>query len=188
MRHRTRGRKLNRTSAHRRAMLKNLVSSLFVAKPDEENGTFERIITTREKAKEARRLAEKIISLGKRGTLAARRRAIQLLDNKAAVRKVFEEVAPRYANRPGGYTRIIGFPANRLGDNARRVIFELVGPFTAKEARPARPQVAEDVTPPGPAETTAADDAEHESPPAEIEDGETGEQAQDEQTEEEPEE
>lgn len=187
MRHRTRGRKLNRTSAHRRAMLKNLVSSLFLAKPDEENGTFERIITTREKAKEARRLAEKIISLGKRGTLAARRRAIQLLDNKTAVRKVFEEVAPRYANRPGGYTRIIGFPANRLGDNARRVIFELVGPFTAKAARPARPQVAEDITP-GPAEAPTADEAEQEGAPGEIENGESGEQAQDEQTEEEPEE
>ncbi len=81
MRHRTRGRKLNRTSAHRKAMLKNMVNSLFLTQPDEEGETFERIVTTREKAKEARRLAEKVITLGKKGTLAARRRAIQLLDN-----------------------------------------------------------------------------------------------------------
>ena len=155
MRHRIRGRKLNRTSAHRRAMLKNLVSSLFLVQPDRENGTFERVITTREKAKEARRLAEKGITLGKKGTLAARRRAIQLIGNKAAVRRAFEEIAPRYTNRPGGYSRIIGFPSNRLGDNARRVIFELVGPLDTEAAtRPAKPEVDEK-----PADETTQDQA-----------------------------
>jgi large subunit ribosomal protein L17 len=130
-------------------MLKNLVSSLFLVKPNEENGTLERVITTREKAKEGRRLAEKVITLGKRGTLPARRRALQLLGNKRAVRKVFEEIAPRYTQRPGGYTRILGLPVNRLGDNARQVIFELVESTAPSPARPVRPVVAEDAAPAG---------------------------------------
>lgn len=167
-------------------MLKNLVSSLFLIPPDEENGTFERVITTREKAKEARRLAEKVITLGKRGTLAARRRAIQLIGNKRAVRKVFEEVAPRYQTRPGGYTRIIGFPANRLGDNARQVIFELVGPLTVGvAAEPTKPDMAEEV-----AEETATPpvaEAPHEQP-AEDEPGTEGEENPNEKDKNEPEE
>ena len=163
-------------------MLKNLVSSLFLIPPDEKNGTFERVITTREKAKEARRLAEKVITLGKKGTLAARRRAIQLIGSKRAVRRVFEEVAPRYQTRPGGYTRIIGFPANRLGDNARRVIFELVGPLTAGAApQPAKPQVAEETA------TTPVAEAPREQPD-ENEPGNEAEENPDEKDESEPEE
>jgi len=170
MRHRTSGRKLNRTTSHRRAMLRNLVNSLFLVKPNEEKGTLERIITTREKAKEARRLAEKVITLGKRGDLAARRRALQLLDNKQAVRKVFEEISPRYTQRPGGYTRILGFPINRLGDNATQVIFELVEPYTGAAAAPARPTVAEEV-----AQEAPAPEARTEEPAGEETD-ESGEQ------------
>jgi len=141
MRHRKSGRKLSRPTAHRDALLRNLVISLFLVEPDAEAGTYERIVTTRPKAKEARRLAEKVITLGKKGTLAARRRALQLLDDKRAVRKVFETIAPRYATRPGGYTRILGFPKRRVGDNASQVIFALVEPFTGA-AEPERPEVA----------------------------------------------
>lgn len=122
-------------------MLRNLVISLFLVEPEKEGQNLERIITTKPKAKEARRLAERVITLGKKGTLAARRRALQLLgNNKRAVRKVFATIAPRYTSRPGGYTRILGFPENRLGDNASQVIFELVGPMGAAEAP--RPEVA----------------------------------------------
>jgi len=169
MRHRTSGRKLNRSSSHRRAMLRNLVSSLFLVEPNQEKGTLERIITTREKAKEARRLAERVITLGKRGDLAARRRALQMLGNKRAVKKVFEEIAPRYTQRPGGYTRIIGFPVNRLGDNASQVIFELVEPYTPVAAAPTRPEVAEEVAEDtaGKAETPAPEAAPADESPAE---------------------
>ena len=117
-------------------MLRNLVISLFLTEPDEGEG-LGRVVTTREKAKEARRLAEKVITLGKDSTLASRRRALQVLGgNKKAVRKVFERIAPRYATRPGGYTRILGFPRHRLGDNATQVIFELVGPMESAAAAP----------------------------------------------------
>ncbi|HUU70940.1 MAG TPA: 50S ribosomal protein L17 [Planctomycetota bacterium] len=141
MRHRKSGRKLSRTTAHRNALLRNLVISLILVEPDSNAGTYERIVTTRPKAKEARRLAEKVITLGKKGTLAARRRALALLDDKRAVRKVFETLATRYAGRPGGYTRILGFPRRRVGDNATQVIFELVEP-AAGAAEAERPEVA----------------------------------------------
>lgn len=126
-------------------MLRNLVSSLFLVEPDEKkNKGTERVVTTREKAKEARRLAERVITLGKKNTLATRRRALALLGNKRAVKKVFETIAPRYQTRPGGYTRIIGYPTNRLGDNAKRVIFELVGAEAAHHPEAhAKPEVVE---------------------------------------------
>ena len=189
MRHRIRGRKLNRTSAHRRAMLKSIVCGLFLTKPDEENGIFERVITTREKAKEARRLADKIITLGKRGTLVARRRAIQLLDNKTVVRRVFEEIAPRYANRPGGYTRIIGYPSNRLGDNARQVIFELVGPLEAGAApqQPSRPEVAQEASTQAPQAVATEEPAADEEAVAEDENAEAGEESEDKEADDKPE-
>jgi len=85
MRHKNGLRKLGRTTSHRAAMLKNMVSSLFLTTPAEDGTAYERIITTPEKAKEARRLAEKAITLGKKGTLAARRRAVQILGDRAAV-------------------------------------------------------------------------------------------------------
>ncbi|MDA2925531.1 50S ribosomal protein L17, partial [Acidobacteria bacterium AH-259-L09] len=108
MRHRWSGRKLGRTSSHRMAMLRNMVTE-FLDK--------ERIITTVPKAKELRPFAEKIITLGKRETLHARRQALALVRKKSVVYKLFDTLAPRYADRNGGYTRIIrlGF---RKGDNA----------------------------------------------------------------------
>lgn len=139
MRHRKANRKLGRRSGPRKALLRNLVEGLFLATPTEEHA--ERIQTTPEKAKEARRLAERLITLGKKGTLAARRRALALLPNKKAVRKLFNEIAPRYDNREGGYTRILRLGTRRVGDAASLVIFELVG-IAEEGAAPVKPEVA----------------------------------------------
>jgi large subunit ribosomal protein L17 len=118
MRHRLSGRKLNRTSAHRKATLMNLVTNLF---------EHEKIETTMPKAKEARCLAEKIITLGRDGSLAKRRLALSLLNNnKEIVQKVFSEYAKRYASRNGGYTRILRLNKRRIGDATKLVLFELV--------------------------------------------------------------
>ena len=117
MRHLKAGRHLNRTSSHRDAMLSNMVNSLF------EHG---RIITTPAKAKEARRLAEKMITLAKIDTPVARRRAIATLHNTNSVKALFKEIAPRFVKRPGGYTRILHLARVRLGDSAPQCIFELV--------------------------------------------------------------
>lgn len=116
MRHKMGQRKLHRTSSHRMAMLRNMVISLL---------EHERIETTIQKAKEARPLAERIITLGKRGGLANVRLAERSVKNRALLEKVFGELKDRYANRPGGYTRIIrkGF---RRGDAAEIAILELV--------------------------------------------------------------
>ncbi len=132
MRHRVAGRRLNRTSEHRLAMRRNIVASLF---------EHETISTTLEKAKDVKPFAEKLITLAKKGTLAARRRAIALLGNREivsheegkAVRqgtvigKLFSELGPRYLDRPGGYTRIIRLSMRRLGDNGQLVLLQLVG-------------------------------------------------------------
>jgi len=116
MRHLKAYRKLNRTSSHRSLMLRNLVTSLL---------EHERVETTVMKAKEARRIAERMITLGKRGTLHARRRAASVLMTKSVVKKLFDEIAPRYKNRNGGYTRIlrVGY---RKGDGAPLAFLELV--------------------------------------------------------------
>ena len=124
MRHRVAGRKLNRTSAHREAMLRNVVSNLF------EHG---RISTTVPKAKEARKLAEKCITLAKKAAasddaaakLHYRRQAFKKLHRAEVVKQLFDEVAPRYSDRQGGYTRILR-AGYRLGDNAPIALFELV--------------------------------------------------------------
>lgn len=117
MRHRVKGRTLGRSHSHRAAMLRNLVSSLFET---------EQITTTEARAKEARSLAEKLITLGKRGTLHARRLALKKLHNKKAVNKLFEDIAKRNPERQGGYTRILKLDTTRLGDNASQVVFMLV--------------------------------------------------------------
>lgn len=121
MRHQVGGRKLNRRSQHREAMLQNLVADLI---------TYGRISTTVAKAKEARGFAEEIITSAKEPTLAARRRAIALLTNQGVVRKLFDEVAPRYRERPGGYTRIVRLMP-RAGDAAPMALLELVEEKTA---------------------------------------------------------
>ena len=117
MRHRVAHRKLGRTSSHRRAMLRKMVTT-FLDK--------ERIVTTLPKAKELRSVAEKMITLGKKEGLHARRQALSYIKTKDVVHKLFADIAPRYADRPGGYTRIIKLGI-RKGDNAELAILELVG-------------------------------------------------------------
>lgn len=117
MRHRKTGRKLGRTSSHRMAMMRNIVTSLL---------DMERIVTTVPKAKEVRRVAEQMITLGKRGDLHARRQAMSYIQSKAVVAKLFDQLSSQYADRQGGYTRIIR-TGTRLGDAAPMAIIELVG-------------------------------------------------------------
>ncbi len=116
MRHRKSGRKLGRTASHRKAMLRNMVTSLF---------EHERIVTTVPKAKEARRVADRMITLAKRGDLHARRQALAYIRSKDIVAKLFDEIQPQYADRQGGYTRIIR-TGTRAGDVAPMAILELV--------------------------------------------------------------
>ena len=132
MRHRVAGRRLSRTKEHRLAMRRNLVASLI---------QHETVSTTIEKAKEVKPFAEKLITLAKKGTLAARRRAIALLGNRdivdyedgravktgTIIGKLFSELGPRYLDRPGGYTRIIRLSLRRLGDNGQLVLLQLIG-------------------------------------------------------------
>ncbi len=116
MRHNKSGRRLGRKPDHRQHMMRNMVTSFF------EN---EKITTTVTRAKELRKLVDKMITLGKRGDLHARRQALQVIRDPKVVAKVFEMIAPRYAERPGGFTRIIKLE-NRQGDNAPMSIIELV--------------------------------------------------------------
>ncbi|TMG84004.1 MAG: 50S ribosomal protein L17 [Betaproteobacteria bacterium] len=116
MRHRHGLRKLNRTSSHRLAMLRNMTNSLL---------THEVIKTTLPKAKELRRVAEPLITLGKTATLSNRRLAFDRLRDREVVTKLFAELGPRYATRPGGYLRILKF-GFRIGDNAPMAIVELM--------------------------------------------------------------
>lgn len=108
--------KLGRTASHRRALFRNMVTSLFAK---------ERIETTQAKAKEVQPIAEKLVTLGKRGDLHARRQAAHYLLDEDAVKKLFDTIAPRYADRPGGYTRVI-LTGNRKGDAAPMAILELI--------------------------------------------------------------
>lgn len=116
MRHRVHGRKLGRKPGHRRAMFRNQLTSLFV---------HERITTTVEKAKELRPLAERMITLARKGDLQARRRVRRMVQDRAVVQRLFDEIAPRFSDRPGGYTRIVRLGA-RHGDNAEMAIIELI--------------------------------------------------------------
>jgi large subunit ribosomal protein L17 len=125
MRHLKSGSKLSRQPAHRRATLRNLVTNVIER---------ERITTTVRRAKETRPLVEQMITLGKRDTLHARRQAAAYLMTPAATQKLFRDIAPRFADRPGGYTRIIraGF---RIGDGADLAILELVGSKLKKKLK-----------------------------------------------------
>lgn len=116
MRHGKSGRKLNKTSSHRTAMFKNMTTSLFM---------HELIKTTLPKAKELRRVAEPLITLGKDPSLANRRLAISRLGDKDAINKLFDELGVRYKDRPGGYLRILKC-GNRPGDNAPMAYVQLV--------------------------------------------------------------
>ena len=116
MRHGKAGKRLGRTSSHRKAMVRNMVTSLF---------EHERIVTTTPKAKEVRKVADKMITLAKRGDLHAKRQALSFIQSKDVVAKLFDEIQAQYADRNGGYTRIIR-TGHRLGDAAPMAILELV--------------------------------------------------------------
>ena len=115
MRHLNAGRKLNRTASHRKALFRNLVTSLL---------QHEHVRTTDAKAKELRRFADRMITLGKRGTLHARRQALSYIRSRAVVTKLFDEIATRFRERPGGYTRLIKV-GPRHGDAASMSVVEL---------------------------------------------------------------
>ncbi len=166
MRHRVHGRHLGRDTSHRLSLYRNLVTDLL---------RYERITTTEAKAKEIRPMAERIITLGRRGDLHARRQAMRFVFDPKVVKKVFDEIGPRMATRPGGYLRITGLEA-RKGDGARMAVIELVdfvdAPATPRPQRvtaaptaPARPAAAAPVAEPAP-----ADEAEAEAEAAEATD------------------
>ncbi len=130
MRHRKSGRKLNRSAPHRLAMFRNMVTSLL---------EHEHIQTTDAKAKELRRFAERMVTLGKRGTLHARRQALSFVRDRNVVKKLFEDIAPRFADRPGGYTRVTKL-GTRRGDAAALSVIELTvrGDIAISEAEKKR--------------------------------------------------
>jgi large subunit ribosomal protein L17 len=125
MRHQNAGSKLGRNPAHRRATLRNLVTNVIER---------ERITTTLTRAKAARPLVEQMITLGKRDTLHARRQAAAYLMTPAATKKLFNDLAPRFASRPGGYTRIVQ-AGWRIGDGAQVAILELIGSELKKKGK-----------------------------------------------------
>jgi large subunit ribosomal protein L17 len=122
------GRKLNRTSAHRKALFRNLVLALV---------EHERIKTTDAKAKELRRYADRMVTLGKRGDLAARRLAFAFMQSRDAVKKLFDQIAPRFKDRNGGYTRVVKFGVRR-GDAAPISIIEFTDFSEKAEAKKPR--------------------------------------------------
>lgn len=133
MRHRRTVPKLNRTAAHRKSLLANLACALFERK---------HIKTTEAKAKAARQMTEKLITLGKKDTVHARRLAMKKLRQKRAVQILFDEVAPQYKERPGGYTRVIKL-GQRAGDAASMAVLELVGFDTATKKKKQKDAAAE---------------------------------------------
>ena len=148
MRHQNSGKRLGRNTSHRKAMLRNMVTSLF---------EHEKITTTDARAKQLRPLAEKLITLAKRGDLHARRLASEVVRDRKTVAKLFERIAPRFTARPGGYTRIIKL-GHRLGDNAALSMITLVEEEYAPKARKqaAKPAPAKTVAPVAAAAPAAA--------------------------------
>jgi large subunit ribosomal protein L17 len=136
MRHRRAGRKFNRTQSHRKAMFANLAAALI---------KHEQIVTTLPKAKDLRPVVEKLITLGKRGDLHARRQAIASLRDLDMVKKLFETLGPRYKERAGGYTRVLkaGF---RYGDSAPVAVIELVDRDTSAKGLESGPKAGEGET------------------------------------------
>lgn len=168
MRHRKKGRKLGRTASHRKAMLRNMVTTLL---------DLEKLETTDAKAKEVRSLAERLVSLAKRGDdLAARRQVLKVVRDKKVVAKLFNELGPRYADRPGGYTRVVKVE-NRRGDAAPLSVVQFVTePVTFKEMKHKREEEEEPAAaaPPEP-EVEEADRPEETEAKAEAEDSTAGE-------------
>jgi len=124
MRHLKSGRQLSRNSSHRWALMRNLITALLRE---------EKIQTTDPKAKELRRWVERVITLGKRGDLHARRQVLSIVYDKTVVKKLFDSIGPRFKDRPGGYTRIIKLGV-RHGDSAQMALIELVGSESAGAA------------------------------------------------------
>jgi large subunit ribosomal protein L17 len=134
MRHRVAGYQLGRDSEHRTALRRNLARSLFL---------HSKIITTHAKAKSVQPFADRLITLGKKGDLAARRRALSLLPDPDVIKKLFDEIAPKFQDRQGGYTRVLKTMdaknrITRLGDNAKVALLELVGSSEEKQAKAAK--------------------------------------------------
>jgi large subunit ribosomal protein L17 len=162
MRHLKAGRILGRNSSHRLALMRNLARALF------EHG---RIVTTVEKAKEARPFVEKLITLAKKGTLHARRLALERLHDRDVIDKLFKEIAPRFTDRPGGYTRIVKRHERRLGDAGNTAFLELLKEGETKvRARapspPPAPQVKEPEPPPASPEPSAETSPQERGPEA----------------------
>jgi len=145
MRHRVAGRHLGRDTAHRLSLYRNLVTDLL---------RYERITTTEAKAKEIRPMAERIITLGRRGDLHTRRQAMRFVFDPSVVKKVFEDIGPRMATRPGGYLRITGMEP-RKGDGAKMAVIELVD-FVDAPATPRPQRVTAAPTVPAAAATATA--------------------------------
>ncbi len=137
MRHNVKGRKLNRTASHRKMMFRNMVTDLF------RHG---RIRTTTVKAKEARSLAERLITYAKAGDLNSRRQAARRLTDPDVLKVLFDEIGPRYADRAGGYTRILKIDGVRKGDCAEMAILELVGQTDSREKTKGRSAGSKRVT------------------------------------------
>ncbi|NNF05154.1 MAG: 50S ribosomal protein L17 [Candidatus Eisenbacteria bacterium] len=149
MRHRKSGRQLSRTASHRRALLRNLVTELF---------RHERIETTEAKAKEARRVADRMVTLAKRGDLHARRQVDSYLQSKEVTKKLFSTIAPWYAERNGGYTRVLK-TRHRLGDGGEMAFLELVKTEEQMEADRQREREAAEAKANKAAETAEANAA-----------------------------
>jgi large subunit ribosomal protein L17 len=142
MRHLKAGRKLGRNATHRLALMRNLSRAVIAN---------DRIITTVEKAREARRFIEKLITLGKKGTLHARRLALARLPDRDIVDKLFSEIAPRFKDRQGGYTRIIKRHERRLGDGGKTAVLELLKEGETKVQKRAAAPAPKVTAPPEPA-------------------------------------
>ena len=154
MRHRKTGKRLGRNTSHRKAMMRNMLTSLFDS---------EKITTTDARAKELRKIAEKLITQAKRGDLHSRRLVAEVVRDKKTVAKLLDNIAPRYADRPGGYTRIVKI-GHRAGDNAALSIIELVeAEFKAKPKKkapaPAKAKAAPAAPVAAPAEEAVAEEA-----------------------------
>lgn len=174
MRHRKTTPTLQRSPSHRKAVLRTMVTQLL---------RHERLRTTQAKAKALRRVAEKMITLGKRESLHARRNAARTIRDKGVVKKLFDDLAPRYAQRPGGYTRIIKLPS-RPGDGADMAIIELVeAEMETKPRREDKPSAgprtaAQDAAAAAAAAETEAEEATEEEPEVEAADDSAIEESQ----------
>ena len=167
MRHRKAGRKLSRTSSHRLAMFRNLVTSVL---------EHERVMTTDAKAKEIRRWVDWMITLGKKGDLAARRQALRVIRDKSVVHKLFADLAPRYQNVNGGYSRVIKI-GYRRGDGAPMSMIELIDFETLEKKRPGKKKKKEKARVEE-AVTEAAVDSEAEGAPGVAEEPSEGEKSE----------